>query len=288
MPTYNQEKFVREAIDSVINQEYDNIELVIGDDGSTDETVQILLEYKEKYPKIIDLILSDHNEGITANCNKIIKKCDGDYVAMFAGDDVWIPGKLHKQVALMEANLDAVLCYTKVEVFNSRDGSILYVAAKVDPQLENDIIRYSLMLGASGCSFLIRRSSVPINYFDNRLTLVSDWLFWIDVLTKGPPVYIDEVLARYRRHENNTSNNRNIINLEHLITLNIIKNEYKNLSCFADREIVNVIGRYFDSMPSDHKENMTNMILGKNLFSRLPNVLFVHFLNRVKSRFFGK
>ena len=79
MPTFNQEGLVAESIESVITQDYDNWELIIGDDFSSDNTYEVVQSYAEKFPDQIKPFRNEKNLGVTANCNRILKRCKGKY-----------------------------------------------------------------------------------------------------------------------------------------------------------------------------------------------------------------
>jgi glycosyltransferase involved in cell wall biosynthesis len=225
VPTYNQRRFVREALDSVLAQDYPNLEIVVGDDGSVDGTREILLDYQKEHPQLITLLLSPKNEGITANCNKILERCNGEYLALFAGDDVWLPGKLHRQVELMQGNRQAVVCATRVEWFDSASGRVIRVYPSedsVETSAMNLLHAASFVVG-SGPSLLLRRDAAPKTGFETTLPMVSDWLFLIEVLRRGTFILEDRVLARYRRHEDNTSKNSSVVFREHIQTMNLLR-----------------------------------------------------------------
>src|SRR3954452_23351532 len=98
MLTYQHAAFVRESLDSVLVQDYPNMEIVVGDDASTDGTQDILRDYAGRHPGVFKLLLSPVNRGITANSKSTLMACEGELIAHTSGDDVWLPGKLHKQV----------------------------------------------------------------------------------------------------------------------------------------------------------------------------------------------
>ena len=114
--TYNHVKYIREAIQGVLVQKIDfECEIIIADDFSTDGTTAIVLNYKEKYPDLIKLILQKKNVGATQNFIDLISTPQSKYIAYLDGDDYWTdPLKLQKQVDFMEANKNASLCYHKV------------------------------------------------------------------------------------------------------------------------------------------------------------------------------
>lgn len=228
--TYNQKAFVQEAIESILMQQYPNLEIVIGDDGSTDGAQEILLEYHKKHPSLFKLILSPRNEGITANCNKIFKECTGEYIAWLGGDDIWMPGKLLKQVSLMENNPHASLCVSKVEWFDSKTNKKLFIYPRGDFNVKNmTVIDTAYYIGGNGSSYMFRRNAIPQYGFEPSISMVSDWLFVIETLRNGSLVFINETLARYRRHGESMSNFPDLIFKEHMQTLFLLENKYEDM-----------------------------------------------------------
>jgi len=104
---YNQENYIRKALDSVLCEQVKPYEIIIGDDCSTDGTIEILKEYKSKYPEIINLILNKNNLGIFENLNNVTPKATGDIISFLAGDDWYMPGLLEAMNnKIDELNLD--------------------------------------------------------------------------------------------------------------------------------------------------------------------------------------
>lgn len=112
MITYNHEHFIRQAIEGVLMQQTSfPIELVIGEDCSTDRTREICIEYQQKHPDKIRLLLNEKNLGMNPNFMATLKACTGKYIALCEGDDYWTdPLKLQKQVEFLEANKEYVIC----------------------------------------------------------------------------------------------------------------------------------------------------------------------------------
>ena len=239
--TYNQKVFVQGAIESILIQHYPNLEIVVGDDGSTDGTQEILLEYKKKYPGLFKLILSEKNEGITANCNKILRECTGEYIALLGGDDIWLPGKLLNQVDLMQNKPSASLCVSKVEWFDSKTNKTMLIHPPSDFNVENmSIIDIAYHIGCAGSSMMVRRNAVPEYGFEASLPMVSDWLFYIEVLRNGDVIFINEVLARYRRHGASMSNYPDLVFKEHMQTLFLLESKYEDMK----GDILNFMKKY--------------------------------------------
>ena len=122
--TYNQEKFIAKAIEGVVSQKCDfKFEMVIGEDGSTDKTREIIQSYADKYPDIIVPLFAVKNEGAKANAAKSLMACKGKYIAFLEGDDYWTdPYKLQKQFNFMEANPEYSMCFTRVNVVDENDN----------------------------------------------------------------------------------------------------------------------------------------------------------------------
>ena len=114
MATYNHERYISEAIEGVIAQRTDfPIELVIGEDCSTDGTREIVRKYQQRYPELIRMITGSHNVGMIANSNRCLPLCRGKYIAFCEGDDYWHHAeKLQMQVDAMSKSPNITLCHT--------------------------------------------------------------------------------------------------------------------------------------------------------------------------------
>lgn len=121
----NSEQFIQEAIDSIIAQTYDNWELLLVDDGSNDRSTKIALQHAEQYPnKIVYCEHEGHqNRGMSASRNLGIRNAKGEYIAFLDADDVWLPPKLERQVAIMESQPEAAMVYGPVERWYSWTGN---------------------------------------------------------------------------------------------------------------------------------------------------------------------
>jgi glycosyltransferase involved in cell wall biosynthesis len=206
--TYNAEKFIRESLDSVLSQNYDNLQIVISDDCSADGTTRVLVDYAERHPGVFTLNLNKENVGITRNANLALSLCKGDFVAFHAGDDVMLPGKISKQVDYFMLHPECALCYHNLELFDSdsNKGMGCYNNFR-NPARQGsvrELIKHGCFIG--GNSVMVRRKNLPPGGYNIAFPVASDWQLWIAVTIDGGQVgYINEVLARYRRHANNTT-----------------------------------------------------------------------------------
>ncbi|HEY4543459.1 MAG TPA: glycosyltransferase family 2 protein [Tissierellaceae bacterium] len=119
--TYNQEKYIGECLESLVTQKTDfPFEIIVGDDASTDNTPNIILEYQQKYPDIIIPVLRQENLGPVGNTVDIYKRARGQYVAHLDGDDMALPGKLQIQANILDENPDCMICSHDVLLWNGK------------------------------------------------------------------------------------------------------------------------------------------------------------------------
>lgn len=238
-PTYQHEAYIADAIEAIIAQDYPNIELVIGDDASSDGTWAIVENYQRLYPDLIKAVRNERNLGVTGNCNAIIERCRGKYIGFYAGDDLWLPGKVRRQVEVMEADPSCAFAYHDVEVFDDTSGRLLYRwnSGRRRPRpIEGDANRVLQHLVGTGAGFMsalsvmIRRSRLSEGHpYDSRLPHVAELMVWVDVLSGAPASvrYLPEVLARYRKHSAGLTAQNFDVEID--MFLAIVENEHPEL-----------------------------------------------------------
>lgn len=203
--TYNQEHFIREAIDSALGQDYPNLEIVVGDDASTDRTPEILKEYARAHPGRVIPVLGETNLGLSGNGNRALAACTGDFIAFMGGDDILLRGKIAAQVEWLTAKPQRMLCAHQVEVFyedGSKQPHPLSRRLKSGRGAE-EIIRHQ-PFGA--VSVMVRADRIPPSGYRTELPMISDNMMWVDVLREdGEYGCVPGTLARYRRHSANVS-----------------------------------------------------------------------------------
>jgi glycosyltransferase involved in cell wall biosynthesis len=233
--TYNSYPFIIETVESVLRQDYENIEIIISDDCSTDMTVDFLKEISSKYPNKIKLILNETNKGITKNSNTAFFACSGDLLAVLGGDDIFMPGKLRKQVEVFENNPDVVLCYHPVEIFDSETDKTLFITNQTVAEDPTNVLEIISKIGIPGASsVMVRKDACPSYGYDERIPNASDWKFAIDVAFKGRIVKVNEILGRYRKSKMGISNRAYELLEESLNVLDIVKAEHKDFFGLED------------------------------------------------------
>jgi len=269
LPTYNQEDYIGEALESALQQDYENIEIVVGDDYSKDDTWEIVSEYEREYPEKIVSFRNEENLGVTRNCNEVLQRCSGKDIVFLAGDDVFLSGKISQQVDALEAESDRVLCYHDIEEFDHKSGeTIRYYNSGDDGHnpVIGDTTKVARELVSQGTRFMdcqsvmVRADAIPKKGYDPRLPRVSDWLLWIDICMQNDGVvcYIDDVLTRRRHHGSNVSSNDDRTYVG--VTLGIVEGEYPELH----REVCIYRGYFYYLRAIDAFEN-GNYELGRHL-----------------------
>lgn len=183
IPSYNRANTVGQTIESIVSQKVNaNIEIVIGDDCSTDNAREVLLKYKEKYPNIIRLFLWDENMGLGANWASCVKECRGKYICNCDNDDYWHnPNKLQLQLDYMEANPTSNILITNHRTHNRTTGEILEHKAKID----HSDIQQSMWGGCSFCNATIMyradfmKAHLDLDEFIKRRLSLQDWPAWV-------------------------------------------------------------------------------------------------------------
>jgi glycosyltransferase involved in cell wall biosynthesis len=232
IPSYNQESVIEQTVMSSLTQDYENLEVVVSDDASRDGTPQILQELQAKYPGRLRIFLYQTNLGVTGNHTRGLLECSGEFIAFQDGDDLFLPGKIKKQVAFMQARPDCTICSHDVDVFDSGSGKTLYLWSQRFGRREGgmrELVRYGNYL--SSVSVMVRRVHLPPHGYEERIRIGSDWLLWLEVLSrgKGRIYYLDEVLARYRRHTGNLTNAFGWKYEDQLITLSLVETMWPHL-----------------------------------------------------------
>lgn len=230
LPSYQQREFLREAIESVLVQDYPDFEIVVGDDGSTDGTHEMLREYDARYPGRFRLALATENRGTTANWNQILALCTGEFIAWLDGDDLMLPGRLRTQAEWLLAHPEAVICYGNEELFDHNTGRttrLLHTPRHNRFRTSRgptELLRSATFIGTS--SVMGRRSALPEGGADSRIKFITDWLLWFEMAQHGDIGYVTDVVTRYRVHGNNITRRNDLILFDQILALGLAEAKY--------------------------------------------------------------
>jgi glycosyltransferase involved in cell wall biosynthesis len=202
--TYNHEKFIAHALDSILMQQVDfDYEIVIGEDCSTDNTRNIVIDYQKRHPDKIRLLLHEKNVGSINNDIQVLKTCQGEYIAWLEGDDYWTsPHKLRKQVEYLDKHQGCSACFHPVTVFYE-NGSVEPYLSPCCSNRRRELSLEDLLESTTitTCSIMFRKSKLDESLIDvYSESVFGDWEFFIFLAQRGSIGYVDEAMAAYRKH----------------------------------------------------------------------------------------
>ena len=241
IPTYNRKLFLINAIDSVFNQTYQNLELIIIDDGSSDKSIEYI---KKKHPSI--KIYKQSNKGVSSARNKGIKISSNNWIAFLDSDDRWHPKKLEKQINYLLRNPKYKICHTD-EIW-IRKG-IRINQHKKHKKYGGFIFDKCLNLCRISPSSVIIHKDVfnKIGFFDEKLPVCEDYDLWLRITAKFPILYLNEKLTiKYGGHLNQLSNKYwgmdrfRIMAIENLIKKNSLNKKKKVIAKKFLKEKINI------------------------------------------------
>jgi glycosyltransferase involved in cell wall biosynthesis len=196
MPVYNGEKYLRAAIDSILTQTFRDFEFLIIDDGSQDNSEDIVRSYKDNR---IALAKNEKNMGLEATLNRGILLANGEYIARMDCDDVSLPHRLEKQVAFMDSHPEVAVCGAQATVFGRRSGLF-------DNPLEHEAIRCRLLFESvlAHPTVMLRRVFLVDNhlFYDDskKYKTAEDYELWVRVSQIGRLANVDDILLQRRVH----------------------------------------------------------------------------------------
>ena len=226
MPVYNDSRFIRETILSVLNQTHSNFELLIIEDCSNDKSLEIIRNFEDKR---IRLFVNESNRGAAYSRNKGIKEATGEYVAFLDGDDLWAEDKLEKQLDFMISN-KYDFSYTNYEVIDDYGNktNIYFTGPKKISH------RKFVRMNYVGClTTMYKKSVCPDLFIPEQIKRRNDYALWLRVSEKCNCYLLDKCLAKYRIRKSGsitTSNKGSLFSYHKLLFKSLYG--YGTLRCF--------------------------------------------------------
>jgi glycosyltransferase involved in cell wall biosynthesis len=244
MPVYNGEKYLPEAIDSILKQTYRDFELLIINDGSTDGSPQILEEYQKADSRI--RLYHQPNSGLVKTLNLGIDLAWGDYIARMDQDDISLPDRLRSEFDLLESQPEIGIVGTACSVIDEI-GNILSFTSLPETDLE---IRWNLLLKSAfvHSSVMLRKKVLVQNniHYDNQIW-GEDFDLWIRLLDITNGANINQPFILYRIHRTNSSNyhvEEHLLNVAKIAHKNISRNFQGHSLSVDDTACLNLLTRY--------------------------------------------
>ncbi|MDD2236996.1 MAG: glycosyltransferase [Kiritimatiellae bacterium] len=209
MPSRNQARFLPQTLDSALAQTFQDFEIIIVDDGSTDESPAIHQQYAARYPeRITALTHPEHAHlGISATTNRALDHASGELIVILDSDDLWRPDTLERRLHFMRKNPEIALMATHYDLINEHNEIIRQKAA---PDLRDDcknpfLLTHRLILGCDigNPTIMLRRDALRhMQAFDETL-IHGDWELWVRIASRHSVGFLPEVTALHRRHQGN-------------------------------------------------------------------------------------
>lgn len=230
MTTYNSERYISAAIDSVLVQDYPNIEIVLSDDLSTDNTIPIIKKYIENYPDKIRLLTTEKNVGAVDNWFKCVCNCKGKYIVGLSGDDELYSDAISKQVAVMESDPEIAICYGDVSVFHVPSKKEMHRLSSKAPSISGGV-RSALSDSIYYSPTMMFQSKFAPK--ENSFTIIrhaADLAFYKEVMILSEPNgkirFLPEILYKYQKHETNLTVTGFEYHREHIQAIKILQKKY--------------------------------------------------------------
>ncbi len=198
MPNYNGAKYIRETVESVLSQTYTNWEILLVDDCSTDNSLEIVESYNDARIRIFK---NETNRGGAASRNRALREAKGKWIAFLDGDDVWLPEKLEKQIKFMNKNGYgfSYSAYEEMDESSRLLGRVITGPKKVN---KRKMFNYDWL----GClTVMYDQDLVGLIQIEEDIKKRNDYAIWLKVCQKTTCYYYPEVLARYRRRKGSVS-----------------------------------------------------------------------------------
>lgn len=203
IPVYNGSNYLKDAIDSALNQTYDNIEIIVINDGSTDngKTRHIALSYKDKIK-----YMEKENGGVSTALNLGIKNMSGKYFSWLSHDDLYEPDKISKQIEEMERHSDKTILYSNYKLVDYKNQFIDNIILDHD-EYSKKPLQSIINMDMNGITLLIPKTAFEeCGVFDENLRCVQDYDLWVRMMSVYKFVHMNDVLASSRVHSNQVSN----------------------------------------------------------------------------------
>jgi len=241
VPVYNHEKFIGATIDSVLSQTYQNWELLIVDDCSTDKSWKIIQEYAKKDNRI-KIFRNDENRGLIPNWKLLIDNSRGKYIAFLEGDDAFCKKNLAEKIEIFASFHDLGMVYCNFQIINDIGDTLIddvykklntatYRNRNIDPV---EYLYAKTLLFSTYSQIMIKKDVLSISGYprsldsDEKVFLPSDWDFNFRLSTKNKIYFIDYVLLKYRKHTTNNSASTLKVSKQLLMILDDYSKEFSN------------------------------------------------------------
>ncbi len=289
MASYNSEKYIESQINSILSQTYNDYHIYINDDISTDNTLNILQNYKKQYNNIFSIKQNNERLGIKENFSALMNKSNADYIMFSDHDDVWFNNKIeitYNEMTALEKKYSSsvpLLVFTDKQVTDI-NLNVINPSHNKSEKLNTKNISFSrLLMGnvVSGCTVMINKSLKKICGHINKNAIMHDYWLALTAASFGHISYIDKPTMYYRQHDNNTFGAKTY---SMKYAFKKIKEGRKNMQQAVFNNIIQAesfLNQYENILNSNNKKKL-------NEFINLKNKRNLYFINSVIKNSFYK
>lgn len=275
--TYNSAKYVLETLESAKNQTYKNIELIVSDDCSTDNTVEICEKWLSKNANRFvntDIVTVAKNTGVSANCNRAIKNATSNWVKFMAGDDIFLPNCIEDNMNYVKNNKGALVTFSYIYKFidiydeemkyerfpNNYPTNLMHKDFTANDQYKRLLLSDRITYTPS--YFFNKKAILSVGGYDEDLKRIEDYPMWLKLTKSGIKLhFVDSVTVCYRQHEKALNNMSNYgLFKPQYISLEKIKKSfvypYLPWDIVAKMKFIYTSNRLFDILKLNRKENL--------------------------------
>lgn len=283
MPVYNAEKYLEEAIESILNQTFNNYEFIIINDGSQDSSEKIIKKFKDSRIKYIK---NEKNMGLIYTLNKGIDLCNGEYIARMDSDDICHPRRLEEQISYLEKNEETDICGTSYIKFGEKIRE-----KTIKMPISNEEIKVQVLFSSPIChpSVVVRKKVFKNIKFEEYYRGMEDYRLWSKLILTSKFYNIDKELINYRVTETGitqTSEKYTVVMMERFKTL--IKELFESLNFILSEDELNLysIIQNNQGIITEYKDDTINnyILLSKKIIEQNRKINYCD-ENLLKERF---
>ena len=227
--SYNAESFIEEALESIFNQTYEPLHLIVSDDCSKDNTVNVVEKWLNQ-DRVVKRFLSTQlltvpqNTGVSANCNRIIKAAKTDWIKFHAGDDILLPNCIEDNMKFVQDNPEAKILFSQIQVYNNTFEEANFVRTtpeqfpnnlfhpNFDAKKQFELLLYSDRIHYTPSYMFNKKALAQVGHYDESQRLVEDYPMWLKLTQAGIRLhYFHKPTVGYRIHGNATNNTGDVL-----------------------------------------------------------------------------
>lgn len=204
IPNFNYAQYLGEAIESALGQTYSNLEVIVVDDGSTDNSQEILERYADRVT-----IIEQRNSGVCVARNRGVAESKGEYIAFLDADDIWLPEKIEKQVKAFAESPEVGIVHVGVIDIDESGADLQTKLNGLNGKISHEFLIWErpVILGGGSGAMISRRVFENVGGFDTQLSTSADWDLYYRICRKYEAVFVSEPLLYYRLHGSNMHGN---------------------------------------------------------------------------------